>query len=285
VLIPVVRGLHSPAVMTRSPQSSIMTDATRVGLPGAALLASVCLLAACGGDNAQQQSQPPAAAPAAADRAEGGAQPADAAPPPPAAAMTERGAMEPSPAPPGQQLTPPPRPAFREVTIPSGTLLPIVLDTAVASDTSKVEDAVRAHLQRPVSVGGTQVLPQGTDLAGVVVAAERPGKVKGRARVAFRLTSLRLEDERVDVRTSIVSRRAPATKKQDAAKIGIPAAGGAVVGAIIGGKKGAAIGGAAGGGAGTAVVLSTRGREIRVPEGSTFSVRLLEPITVRVPVG
>ena len=32
-------------------------------------------------------------------------------------------------------------------------------------------------------------------------------------------------------------------------------------------------------------VLSTRGKEIRLPAGSTFSVRLLEPVTVRVRVG
>ena len=64
-------------------------------------------------------------------------------------------------------------------------------------------------------------------------------------------------------------------------KIGAPAAGGAIIGAIVGGGKGAAIGAAAGGGAGTAVVLSTRGKEIGLPVGSALRIRLTEPLTIR----
>ena len=58
--------------------------------------------------------------------------------------------------------------------------------------------------------------------------------------------------------------------------------GGAIVGALIGGKKGAAIGATVGGGGGTAYVLSTPGKEIRLGKGATVSVRLAEPLTVRV---
>ena len=72
----------------------------------------------------------------------------------------------------------------------------------------------------------------------------------------------------------------PGTKKKDAAEIAIPATGGAIVGGIVGGKKGAAIGAAAGGGGGTAVVLSTRGKEVRLGRGAIVLVRLTEPLTV-----
>ena len=58
--------------------------------------------------------------------------------------------------------------------------------------------------------------------------------------------------------------RGAGTKKKDALTIGLPAAGGAVVGALVDGKKGAGIGAAVGGGAGTAVVLSTRGKDVRM---------------------
>lgn len=77
---------------------------------------------------------------------------------------------------------------------------------------------------------------------------------------------------------------APATKGEDAAKIGIPAAGGAIVGGLLGGKKGAAIGTAIGGGAGAAVVLSTPGQDIRLASGSALSLRLDEAVDVRVPI-
>ena len=38
------------------------------------------------------------------------------------------------------------------------------------------------------------------------------------------------------------------------------------------------------GGAGTGVVLSTRGKEVSLPAGTSVSVKLTEPVTVRVRV-
>ncbi|HSL24344.1 MAG TPA: hypothetical protein VK886_22610 [Vicinamibacterales bacterium] len=169
------------------------------------------------------------------------------------------------------------------MTIPAGTVLPLDLQTTVASDTSSVEDPVRATLRRAVVVKGVEAIPAGSELSGVVTAARRPGRVKGRGHVAFRFNTLRAGDERIDVRTSVVARTAPATKKRDAATVGIPAAAGAVIGGIAGGGDGAAKGAAIGGAGGTGVVLATRGKEVRLPAGANVSVRLLAPITVRVP--
>ena len=175
-------------------------------------------------------------------------------------------------------------PAYREVTLPAGTSLPIDLRTTVASDTSHVEDRVTAALRQPVAVRGVEVLPTGTRLLGHVTAADRSARVKGRARVGFRFTSLDLPGDggKTAIRTSSVVRVAPATKKEDAMKIGGGAAGGAVVGAILGGGGGAAKGAAIGGAGGTGVVLATRGKEVRVPAGTNLIVRLESPITVRV---
>ena len=52
------------------------------------------------------------------------------------------------------------------------------------------------------------------------------------------------------------------------------------MGALTGGGKGAAIGAAVGGGAGTAVVLSTRGKDVRLGEGALIVVRLTEPLVI-----
>ena len=176
---------------------------------------------------------------------------------------------------------------YREVTIPAGTLLPLVLRSSVASDTSHVEDPVRATLRRPITIHGTQVLPAGTVVTGHVTDAARSARVKGRAHVAFRFNHIDLPGEggQMQIRTGTVTRVAPATKKQDAAKIGAGAAGGAIVGGIVGGGKGAAKGAAVGGGAGTAVVLSTRGKEVRLGAGAPISVKLTAPLTVRVRIG
>lgn len=172
----------------------------------------------------------------------------------------------------------------REVTIPAGTQLPIVVDTAVASNTSRVEQPVRAHLARDVRIDNQTVLPAGSELYGNVTAVRRPGKVKGRSYIAVRFNTLvpRGSNERYSVDTGRISRTGRATKKKDALKIGVPAAGGAAIGALMGGKKGALIGGGVGGGAGTAVVLSTRGEEVRIGRGAPFTLRLGAPIAVRI---
>lgn len=215
-------------------------------------------------------SQPPAPAGQALT-------PADTAATAPSAT---RGAPPAAPAAPA----PPPAPRFVEVTLPSGTELPLRLTSALASDQSSVEDPVRAALRRDVVVDERTVLPSGTEVVGVVTGAQRSAKVKGRASLAFRFTSLSLDDERYDIRTSSVSRRAEGTKRKDAAKIGIGAGAGAVIGGIVGGGKGAAVGTAVGAGTGTGVVLATRGEEVRLAAGTPVTVRLTEPLTVRVPL-
>jgi hypothetical protein len=175
-------------------------------------------------------------------------------------------------------------PAVREVTLPAGTRLSVVLDTGVGSDTSRAEQPVQAHIARPIVVNGQTVLAGGTRVSGVVTDARRSGKVKGLAHVGVRFDALvpRGDDERYRIHTAAVGRTAQSTKKKDALEIGAPAAGGAIIGAIVGGKKGAAIGTAAGGGAGTAVVLSTRGKEVHLPKGSALTLRLSEPVTIRI---
>jgi hypothetical protein len=176
------------------------------------------------------------------------------------------------------------KPALREVTIPAGTTLRLTLQSAVASDSSRVEDTVRAELRQPVSVEGTQVLPAGTEVVGAVTDVERSGRVKGRAHVAYRFNSLRAEGERYDIHTSALSHQAAATKGEDAKKIGIGAGAGAAIGALFGGGSGAAKGAAIGGAGGTGVVLATRGKEVHLAPGAVVTTRLTQPLTLRVKV-
>jgi hypothetical protein len=172
--------------------------------------------------------------------------------------------------------------AYKEVTIPSGTTLRLSLDSAVASDTSKVEQPVRATLKSPVTINGAEALPSGSEVTGVVTEAKESGRVEGRASVAFRFNSLRVNGESYKIQTSTISELAPATKKKDAEKIGIGAGAGAALGAILGGGKGAVKGAAVGGAAGTGVVLATKGEEVRLGPGAAVTTRLTAPLTVRV---
>jgi hypothetical protein len=169
-----------------------------------------------------------------------------------------------------------------EVVVPEGTTLRLRLRSAVASDTSRVEDPVRAELRDAVIVDGATVLPVGTVFTGLVTDVERSGRVKGRARVAYRFDSLNYAGDRYDVATARLSHQAEATKGEDATKIAVGAGTGAAVGALLGGGSGAAKGAAIGGAAGTGVVLATRGKEIRLGPGASVTTRLTAPVTIRV---
>jgi hypothetical protein len=175
-------------------------------------------------------------------------------------------------------------PVYRDVTIPEGTTLPLSLTSAIASDTSAVEDRVTAELTRTIVIDGRDVLPAGTRLTGHVTDVDESGRVKGRAMIAFRLTSLRLADENYDVQVAPSSYQAAATKGEDATKIGVGAGAGAIIGGLLGGKGGAAKGAAVGGGAGTGVVLATKGEEVRLGSGADVTTRLTAPLTVRVRI-
>ena len=176
------------------------------------------------------------------------------------------------------------RPVYRDVTIPTGTTLPLSLTSSMASDTSSVEDPVTAELTRAVSIDGREVLPAGAKLAGNVTQVDDSGRVKGRAMIAFRFTSLQTGGEKYDVQTAALTHVAPATKGEDATKVGIGAGAGAVIGGLLGGGDGAAKGAAIGGGAGTGVVLATKGKEMRLVPGADVTSRLTAPVTVRLRV-
>jgi len=252
-------------------------DGTKTEIPRSqiASMTSASGSVASGAANAAADARRDAEAKAAAG-AEGKAPSAPAAPQAP-----------PAPTPREDAAAAVPRtPEFREVTIPAGTTLSASLSTAVASDTSKVEDPVRATLRTSVSAEGHQALPAGSTLIGHVTGAEQSAKVKGRASIAFRFSTIDLPGDggRQPISTETISRLAPATKKKDATKIGVGAGAGAVIGGIVGGGSGAAKGAAIGGAAGTGAVLATRGEEVRLAAGTPVSVKLTAPLTVRVPL-
>jgi hypothetical protein len=241
----------------------------------AVLVVAAACAAACSPSSTPESAPPatPAAAPASTPA---GSTPAATTPAPATAATPEAKASAAAPA--------ERKPEFRSVTIPAGTTLHVKLTNTVASNTSKVEDAVRGELARAIVIDDQTVVPAGSSVQGSVFQAAQSGRVKGRASLSIGFNRLRVGDETHDIRSSRITQVARATKKKDAEKIGIGAAAGAVVGAIAGGKKGAAVGTAVGAGGGTGVVVATRGEEVVLPAGSTVTTKLQAPLTINVPV-
>jgi len=215
-----------------------------------------------------EKGAPAAGSTAAVQSASGSTQAAAEAPAPNTSPAV---AKEPAPEP----------PKFQEVTIPAGTVLTARLSTAIASDTSKVEDAVRGTLTKPLVVSGETTVPAGAEIAGAVLAAKQSGRVKGRASIAFRFSSLIVGTEAHQIHTAQIAREAPPDRKGDVTKGAIGGGVGAVVGGLIGGGKGAVIGAGVGG---TGAVLATRGKEVRLPAGTVVSTHLQQALVVLVPL-
>ena len=199
----------------------------------------------------------------------------------------EPAAAEPKPAPPvepkpvaARPVVPEPEPQYAEVTVPAGTTLSLMLDSALASDVSEVEDPVRARLERSVMVDGWRAIPEGSMAYGTVTTVDASGTVKGRAHLAFRFDQLNIDGDRYEIRSDTVSYTADSTRTEDAKKIGIGAGAGALIGGLLGGKgTGAAIGG----GAGTAMVLTTAGEEVRLRPGTLVEVTLAHALVLLIP--
>jgi hypothetical protein len=127
------------------------------------------------------------------------------------------------------------------------------------------------------------VPPRTAGAIGEVTLVERGGKMRERARLGVRFTSIVLADgTRIPLETDTIIREGSSPGGESAAKIGGGAIGGAIIGGILGGAKGAIIGGSAGAGAGTAAVMAGGRNPATLTSGAPVTVRLLKPTTVTV---
>ena len=176
-----------------------------------------------------------------------------------------------------------PEPRFEDLELPAQSVIGLQLETLVTSETARVEDEVIASVTRDVRVGDRVAIPAGSKAHGEVTLVERGARVRERARLGVRFTSIVLGDgTRLPIDTEPIYREGDSIRNENAAKIGGGAIGGAIIGGILGGAKGAAIGGAIGGGAGTAAVAAGGRNAATLPAGAPVTVRTEHPVTVSV---
>ena len=181
------------------------------------------------------------------------------------------------------ELKAPPAPRYVDLVVSTDSVLGLQMETSVTSEKARVEDEVTARVTRDVRVGDRVAIPAGSTARGEVTMVERGGKVRDRARLGIRFTSVVLADgTRVPVETDTIYREGDSPSGESAAKIGGGAIGGAILGGIFGGAKGAAIGASAGAGAGTAAVVAGGRNPATLPSGTPVTVRLIKTATVTV---
>ena len=177
----------------------------------------------------------------------------------------------------------PPQPEFEELIVSADSVVGLQVETSISSERARVEDEVVARVTRDVRVGDQVAIPAGSTAHGEVTLVERGGRLKERARLGIRFTSVVLADgTRIPLETDTIYREGDPVAGESAAKIGGGAIGGAIIGGILGGAKGAMIGGSAGAGAGTAAVMAGGRNPATLPTGTPVTVRVVKPTTVTV---
>jgi len=170
------------------------------------------------------------------------------------------------------------------LAIPKNTILSLELMAPLSTEASQRNDPFKARVVQPAQFANYIV-------EGRVTQVERPGKVKGVAKLQLSFEKIVSPDNRtaplhaelmeiVPMNSDTPSEVDPEggvrgrdSTKDDAAKIGAASGIGAIIGAIAGGGKGAAIGAIIGGGAGTAGVMTQRGKDIRLEQGQQLKIR------------
>lgn len=177
----------------------------------------------------------------------------------------------------------PPQPEFEELIVSADSVVGLQVETSISSERARLEDEVQARVTRDVRVGDRVAIPAGSTAHGEVTLVERGGRLKERARLGIRFTSVVLADgTRIPLETDTIYREGDPVAGESAAKIGGGAIGGAIIGGILGGAKGAMIGGSAGAGAGTAAVMAGGRNPATLPSGTPVTVRVTKPTTVTV---
>ncbi len=198
-----------------------------------------------------------------------------------------------------QETVNPPQPADPEIMVPTGTVLPIILGSYLNSRSSQVNDTFYADIAYPIYIQQHLVIPKGSTVKGYVTQVVRPGRIKGKGKLAVRIDSIILPNgvnrdlvaafrgihgpgnEKIDRKSETME--GEGTKGADTGEIIGTTGQGALIGAISGGGKGAGIGAGAGAALGLGTVLLTRGRDLVLEPGTQFDLELRQPLRFAYP--
>ena len=233
---------------------------------------------------ANQSGPMPAAPPTSAPAAQSAAQDSPKQPTSPNARSDER-----------SDSTAPQHSAAKVVEVVAGTHIPLVLHNAISTKSARKGDPVYFETLFPVMVDGHVAIPAGSYVSGEVTETKRPGRVKGRAELNIKLTTMILPNtymvnlnaspgggagtgggESMNSEGKIIG---DSDKASDIGTVVKTTAAGAGIGAIASRSAGGAgIGAGIGAAAGLAAVLLSRGPEAELPRGSTLEAIIDRPI-------
>jgi glycine zipper 2TM protein len=169
-------------------------------------------------------------------------------------------------------------------TLPIGTEIHAALDDSISSRHDSAGRSITAQVSENVTgAGGRILIPSGSTVHLTVTRLGSSKSKNSPGRLGLRVDSVQLGNEvqKVEATVQPVSRelRGRGVTGGDAAKVGVGAAGGAVLGRVIGGNtKGAVIGGVVGAAGGAVVASQTATRDVVVKAKTPVVFVLTAPL-------
>ncbi|MBI4441826.1 MAG: TrbI/VirB10 family protein [Acidobacteria bacterium] len=181
------------------------------------------------------------------------------------------------------------------ITLPAGTTLHVVMETALSTANSKEGELFRSRLVLPVFADEREVLPVGCTVEGTVIRLKQPGRVAGKAEMQLRPESLTFPDgTTVDLTATLTGAQAGDDTKVDSEEGTVKASGSegmdtrgvitsagtsAVIGGVMAGGTGAIIGAGAVGAIALLSQIFKRGRDAELPPGTEITLELNRPLS------
>jgi hypothetical protein len=169
----------------------------------------------------------------------------------------------------------------RGITIPAGTLVAVMVNSALSSKTAQVGDSWSGTVAQPVFHNGREVIPAGSHVTGVVSTAQAAER-GDRATLQLAMRSITIGGRSYTVRGSSEAVVAGSPRARNVGAI----AGGTLAGALIGkaighSTKSTVIGAVVGGGAATAAVAASKGYQATISTGQEMQFTTGSSVTVR----
>lgn len=184
--------------------------------------------------------------------------------------------------------------------VPSGTKVPIIMDSAVDSDTSQEGDEFAARTSEDLTIDGNTVVPAGSVIKGRIARLNAPKHLNRSGSVALKFDTVTTPDNRqIPLVATLVARGGVVHAKRglkdiamDMGTFTLPTALGLGIGVIAGGASSSSSGVGAAGGAligagigaaiGVIVLCAKKGKRVDVRPGDELKIELAEDL--RMPM-
>lgn len=186
--------------------------------------------------------------------------------------------------------------------VPTGTKVPIIMDTAVDSDTSQEGDEFSARTAEDLTIDGSTVVPAGSIIRGRIAQLNSPRALNRSGSVALKFDTVTTPDNRqIPLVANLVARGGVVHARRgmkdialDTGTVMLPTLAGLGIGLLAGGSGssgssssigrggGAVIGAGVGIAVGVAVLLAKKGKKVDVRPGDELKIELAEDL--RMPM-